>query len=95
MLLTASSSRPALRLALNANSRNHYRCLGTVAGGRKAELSFADHRTAYARLSHGEVLRAWLVLKLCSLDFLVQNSLKVRKTPQPNRLFPPGAQSQG
>lgn len=38
---------------------------------------FTDHRSAYAHLSHGEVLRAWFVLKLCSLDFLVQNSLKV------------------
>lgn len=41
------------------------------------KISFADHRTAYAHLSRTEILRAWIVLKLCSFDFLLQNSLKV------------------
>lgn len=46
------------------------------------EISFADHRTAYAHLSRTEILRAWIVLKLCSFDFLLQNSLKVLEHSQ-------------
>jgi hypothetical protein len=60
--------------------RNHgmfYRFSSTLTSNQEKEISFADHRTAYAHLSHAEILRAWIVLKLCSFDFLLQNSLKV------------------
>ena len=39
--------------------------------------SFNDHRTAYGHLSTTEVLRAWIVLKICSWDYFVQNSIQI------------------
>lgn len=51
--------------------------LTSTSNTQDKEISFSDHRTAYAHLSRSEILRAWLVLKLCSFDFMVQNSLKV------------------
>ena len=52
--------------------------LATASGRKDSNLiSFEDHRAAYAHLSRAEVLRAWATLKLCSWDFVVQNSLKV------------------
>ncbi|XP_046463928.1 hydroxyproline dehydrogenase-like [Daphnia pulex] len=57
-----------------------YRFSSTLTSNQEKEISFADHRTAYAHLSRAEILRAWIVLKLCSLDFLLQNSLKVLET---------------
>jgi hypothetical protein len=59
------------------NREVFYRFNGTLTNNQEKEISFADHRTAYAHLSRVEILRAWIVLKLCSFDFLLQNSLKV------------------
>lgn len=53
------------------------RLSSSLVNNPEKEISFADHRTAYAHLSRSEILRAWIVLKLCSFDFLLQNSLKV------------------
>ena len=42
-----------------------------------SDVCFNDHKAAYGHLNHGEVLRAWFVLKLCSWDFAIQSRLKV------------------
>ncbi|EFX65779.1 hypothetical protein DAPPUDRAFT_204241 [Daphnia pulex] len=70
------------------NRRVFYRFSSTLTSNQEKEISFADHRTAYAHLSRAEILRAWIVLKLCSFDFLLQNSLKVLETSQ--RVFGQG-----
>ncbi len=62
------------------NNSLFYRFSSTVTNNPQKEISFSDHRTAYAHLSRTEVLRAWFVLKLCSFDFLIQNSIKVSVT---------------
>lgn len=51
--------------------------LTSTQNNEEKEISFSDHRAAYAHLSRNEILRAWIVLKLCSLDYLIQNSIKV------------------
>jgi len=43
------------------------------------DLSFNDARQAYRSKSTWEILRAWVVFKLCSVDYLVENNAKVSK----------------
>lgn len=58
------------------------KCYSTCKSNSAKEISFSDHRIAYAHLNRSEVLRAWIVLKLCSFDFLIQNSIKVSNSIQ-------------
>lgn len=51
--------------------------LTSLSNNQEKEISFSDHRAAYAHLTRNEILRAWIVLKLCSFDYLIQNSIKV------------------
>lgn len=68
-------------LRTQRSSQLLHRFHGTLTTARinhtDKEISFADHRATYAHLSASEILRAWFVLKLCSFDFVVQNSIKV------------------
>jgi proline dehydrogenase len=43
------------------------------------DLTFNDARQAYRSKSTWEILRAWIVFKLCSIDSLVENNDKVRR----------------
>jgi hypothetical protein len=42
------------------------------------DLSFSDGRQAYRSKSTWEILRAYLVFKLCSINYLVENNDKVK-----------------
>ncbi|ODM93544.1 Proline dehydrogenase 1, mitochondrial [Orchesella cincta] len=48
----------------------------------KLDLSFTDARQAYRSKSTLEILRAWTVLRLCSVNFLVENNPKLMKLGQ-------------
>ena len=45
----------------------------------EGSLSFNDPKSAYESKTTREILRALFVLKLCSVNFLVDNNQKVRK----------------
>eukprot|EP00118_Oscarella_pearsei_P001536 m.7706 g.7706 ORF g.7706 m.7706 type:complete len:81 (+) comp19437_c0_seq2:39-281(+) len=55
-------------------TRNALRCFTSLSG--KA-LDFSNTKIAYAHLSDNELLRSLLVLRMCSVDALVDNSLQV------------------
>jgi len=46
------------------------------------DLTFNDARQAYRSKSTGEILRAWIVFKLCGINFLVENNDKLMKLGQ-------------
>ncbi|CAL8129248.1 unnamed protein product [Orchesella dallaii] len=48
----------------------------------KLDLSFTDARQAYRSKSTLEILRAWVVLRLCNVGFLVENNEKLMKLGQ-------------
>ena len=44
----------------------------------KFDLNFEDAKTAYKSKSNLELLRAYMVFQLCSIDYLVDNQKIVR-----------------
>lgn len=51
------------------------------------DLSFSDARQAYRSKSTWEILRAWVVFKLCSINYLVENNDKVSHS-HPDTVLP-------
>ena len=82
-LLKVFASRPFLRGA-------QLRCCSSTVTGkasidprhRKPAVKFDSPQVATQGKANREVFRGWLVFKLLTYDFMVDNSLKVRRCPQ-------------
>ena len=54
-----------------------YRLQSTVAASEVKSLDFEDHKDIFKFKTTWELARALIVLKVCSIDFFVDNSLYV------------------
>ena len=89
--LTSNTLRRNVRLHSNFNVQQRYASTATTGTGNnnpvpdsaklkirdELDLSFNDARQAYRSKSTLEIMRAWVVFKLCSINALVENNEKV------------------